>query len=126
MCCIFDLAMEDNAYVLFARLCVELLHELPPFRSDDSSHITSFERLFLCKCRLELEKSSPNTDRPPLVYVDCWRFIKTVRLLAEIFKNGMVNETTRQSIVQVWSCRLFRSQINYVCNEKASVSTYLY
>lgn len=98
------MAMVDNAYVLFARLCVELFQELPPFRSDDSSHITSFERLFLCKCRLELEKSSPNTDRPPLVYVeesDCWRFIKTVRLLAEIFKNGMVNETTRQSIVQV-------------------------
>ncbi|CAA7062201.1 unnamed protein product [Microthlaspi erraticum] len=56
------------------------------------------------KCRLELEHSSPNTERPPLVFVeesDCWRFIKTVRVLAEIFKNNMVNETTRQSIVQV-------------------------
>ncbi|CAA7027410.1 unnamed protein product [Microthlaspi erraticum] len=104
VCCILDMAMVDNAYVLFSRLCVELFNEIPPFRSDESSQITTFERLFLCKCRLELEHSSPNTERPPLVFVEeseCWRFIKTVRVLAEIFKNNMVNETTRQSIVQV-------------------------
>lgn len=106
--CIFDMTMVDNAYVLFSRLCVELFHALPPFRSAEShGDITTFESLFLSKCRFELENSSPNTDRPPRdVYVEesnCWRFIKTVRILAEVFKNKMVTDTTRHSIIQVHS-----------------------
>jgi len=49
--CVFDMAMVENSYVLFARLCVELFHELPPLPSDEShGDITTFERLFLRKC----------------------------------------------------------------------------
>ncbi|CAH8255746.1 unnamed protein product [Arabidopsis lyrata] len=103
--CIFDMAMVENSYVLFARLCVELFHELPPLPSDEShGDITTFERLFLRKCRIELENSSPKTEHLPLVYVDesnCYRFIKTVRVLAEVFKNKKITETTRKSIIQV-------------------------
>ncbi|KAL1221476.1 putative U-box domain-containing protein 58 [Cardamine amara subsp. amara] len=102
---IFDMAMVENSYVLFARLCVELFHELPPLPSDEShGQITTFERQFLRKCQNELENSSPKTDIQPLVYVDeshFWRFIKTVRVLAEVFKNKLTTETTRKSIIQV-------------------------
>ncbi|AAF02844.1 Hypothetical protein [Arabidopsis thaliana] len=74
--------MVENSYVLFARLCVELFHELPPLPSDEShGDITTFERLFLRKCRIELENASPKTEHLPLVYVDetnYYRFIKTV------------------------------------------------
>ncbi|KFK35541.1 hypothetical protein AALP_AA4G004100 [Arabis alpina] len=105
VCCIFDMAMVDNAYALFSHLCVELIYAIPPFRSAEShADMTTFERLFLSKCRFELENSSPNTNRPPLVYVDesnCWKFFKTVQILAEVFKNKMVTDTTRQSIIQV-------------------------
>ncbi|CAH2033409.1 unnamed protein product [Thlaspi arvense] len=113
VCCIFDMAMVDNAYVLFARLCVELFHALPSFPSD--GEITTFGKLFFRKCRMELERSSPETDRPPLVFVeesDCWRFIKTVRLLAEIFKNRMLTESTRQSIIQVLMNPIFPPERN--------------
>ncbi|ESQ29862.1 hypothetical protein EUTSA_v10012353mg, partial [Eutrema salsugineum] len=117
--CIFDMAMVDNAYILFARLCVELFNALPPFRSDEShGEITTFVRLFLSKCRKELESSSPDQTSarpPPLVFVEesnCWRFIKTVRVLAEIFKNSMVTETTRQSIIQVLMNPIFPPERN--------------
>ncbi|XP_019091191.1 PREDICTED: putative U-box domain-containing protein 58 [Camelina sativa] len=98
--------MVENSQVLFARLCVELFHELPPLPSDEShGQITTFERLFLRKCQTELENSSPRTDEQlPLVYVhesNCYRFIKTVRVLAEVFKNTKITETTRKSIIQV-------------------------
>ncbi|KAG2251564.1 hypothetical protein Bca52824_081700 [Brassica carinata] len=118
VCFILDMAMVDStANVLFARLSVHLFHSLPPFPSADChGEITTFERLFLCKCRMELEHSSPETDRhAPLVYVDesdCWRFIKTVRLLAEIFKNRMLSQTTRQSIIQVLMNPIFPPERN--------------
>ncbi|KAG2328058.1 hypothetical protein Bca52824_010786 [Brassica carinata] len=119
VCFIFDMAMVDStANVLFARLSVHLFHSLPPFPSADShGEITTFERLFLCKCRMELEHSSPDeTDRhAPLVYVDesdCWRFIKTVRLLAEIFKNRMLSQTTRKCIIQVLMNPIFPPERN--------------
>ncbi|CAE5960284.1 unnamed protein product [Arabidopsis arenosa] len=103
--CVFEMAMVENSYVLFARLCVELFHELPPLPSDEShGDITTFERLFLRKCRIELENSYPKTEHLPLVYVDesnCYRFIKTVRVLGEVFKNKKITETTRKSIIQV-------------------------
>lgn len=103
--CIFDMAMVENSHVLFARLCVELFNELPPLPSDEShGQITTFEKQFLRKCQMGLENSFPKTGTLPLVYVDeshCWRFIKTVRVLAEVFKNKMITETTRKSIIQV-------------------------
>ncbi|KAL9309862.1 putative U-box domain-containing protein 58 [Arabidopsis thaliana] len=99
------MAMVENSYVLFARLCVELFHELPPLPSDEShGDITTFERLFLRKCRIELENASPKTEHLPLVYVDetnYYRFIKTVRVLAEVYKNSKITETTRKSMIQV-------------------------
>lgn len=108
VCIIFDMAMVDStANVLLARLSVHLFQSLPPFPSADShGEITTFERLLLCKCRMELEhSSSPETLRhAPLVYVDesdSWRFIKTVRLLAEIFNNRMLSQNTRKCIIQV-------------------------
>lgn len=118
VCFILDMAMVDStANVLFARLSVHLFHSLPPFPTADChGEITTFERLFLCKCRMELEHPSPETDRhAPLVYVDesdCWRFIKTVRLLAEIFKNRMLSQTTRQSIIQVLMNPIFPPERN--------------
>nr|VDD61382.1 unnamed protein product [Brassica oleracea] len=118
VCFILDMAMVDStANVLSARLSVHLFHSLPPFPTADChGEITTFERLFLCKCRMELEHSSPETDRhAPLVYVDesdCWRFIKTVRLLAEIFKNRMLSQTTRQSIIQVLMNPIFPPERN--------------
>ncbi|VVB00117.1 unnamed protein product [Arabis nemorensis] len=116
-CCIFDMAMVDNAYVLFSRLSIELFHALPPFRSADQSlgDFTTFERLFLSKCRIELENSSPNTNRPPHVYVDesnCLKFVKTVRILAEVFKNKLVTDTTRQNIIQVLMNPIFPPERN--------------
>lgn len=70
----------DSSYVLLARLSVELFHALPPF-----------ERLLFCEFRMFLEQSSsPDSN--------CWRFIKTVRVLADI--------TTRQSIAQVYALPL--------------------
>ncbi|XP_023644571.1 putative U-box domain-containing protein 58 [Capsella rubella] len=99
------MAMVDNSYVLFSRLCVELFHELPPVPSDEShGHITTFETLFLRKCQTELENSSPKTEQLPLVYVDesnYYRFIKTVRVLAQVFNDRKITETTRKHIVQV-------------------------
>ncbi|KAF8059635.1 hypothetical protein N665_1227s0011 [Sinapis alba] len=121
VCFIFDMAMVDStANVLFARLSVHLFQSLPPFPSAEShGDITTFERLFLCKCRMELEHSSPETDRHdavlPLVYVDesdCWRFIKTVRLLAEIFKNRMLSQTSRKCIIQVLMNPIFPPERN--------------
>lgn len=98
------MATVEKSYVLFARLCVELFQELPPLPSDEShGEITSLERQFLRKCQIELENFSIETDLP-LVYVDesnYWRFIKTVRVLAEVFKNMKITGTTRKSIIQV-------------------------
>ncbi|CAE5960283.1 unnamed protein product [Arabidopsis arenosa] len=98
------MATVENSYVLFARLCVELFQELPPLPSDESHcEITTLERQFLRKCQIELENLSVETDLP-LVYVDesnYWRFIKTVRVLAEVFKNMKITGTTRKSITQV-------------------------
>ncbi|CAD5315688.1 unnamed protein product [Arabidopsis thaliana] len=103
--CVFDMAMLENSCVLFARLCVELFQELPPLPSDEyHGDITTFERLFLRKCRIELENASPKTEHLPLVYVDetnYYGFIKTVRVLAEVYKNNKITETTRKSIIQV-------------------------
>ncbi|EFH70809.1 predicted protein [Arabidopsis lyrata subsp. lyrata] len=67
-----------------------------------SSSIT-LARQFLRKCQIELENFSIETDLP-LVYVDesnYWRFIKTVRVLADVFKNMKITGTTRKSIIQV-------------------------
>ncbi|AEE33333.2 RING/U-box protein [Arabidopsis thaliana] len=92
--------MVKNSYVLFARLCVEL----PPLPSDEShGEITTVERQFLRNCQMELENLSLKTELP-LVYVDeskYWRFIKTVRVLAEVFNNMKTTRTTRKSIIQV-------------------------
>jgi len=94
------MAMVKNSYVLFARLCVEL----PPLPSDEShGEITTVERQFLRNCQMELENLSLKTELP-LVYVDeskYWRFIKTVRVLAEVFNNMKTTRTTRKSIIQV-------------------------
>ncbi|KAL9860261.1 U-box domain-containing protein 57 [Arabidopsis thaliana] len=102
--CVFDMAMVKNSYVLFARLCVELFQELPPLPSDEShGEITTVERQFLRNCQMELENLSLKTELP-LVYVDeskYWRFIKTVRVLAEVFNNMKTTRTTRKSIIQV-------------------------
>ncbi|CAD5315687.1 unnamed protein product [Arabidopsis thaliana] len=52
---------------------------------------------------MELENLSLKTELP-LVYVDeskYWRFIKTVRVLAEVFNNMKTTRTTRKSIIQV-------------------------
>jgi len=98
------MAMVKNSYVLFARLCVELFQELPPLPSDEShGEITTVERQFLRNCQMELENLSLKTELP-LVYVDeskYWRFIKTVRVLAEVFNNMKTTRTTRKSIIQV-------------------------
>ncbi|CAL9219075.1 unnamed protein product [Arabidopsis halleri] len=86
----------ENSYV--ARICVELFHHLP---SDESQcEITTPERQFLRNCQIELENSSPKTEALTHVYDDeskYWRFIKTVRVLAEVFKD---TETTRKSLIQ--------------------------
>ncbi|CAL9219074.1 unnamed protein product, partial [Arabidopsis halleri] len=98
------MATVENSYVLFARLCVELFQELPPLPSDEShGEITTLERQFLRKCQIDLENLSLKTELP-LVSVDesnYWRFIKTVRVLAEVFKNMKITGTTRKSIIQV-------------------------
>ncbi|KAJ0253281.1 putative U-box domain-containing protein 58 [Hirschfeldia incana] len=119
VCFIFDMAMVDStANVLFARLSVHLFNSLPTFPSAVShGETTTFERLFLCKCRMELEHSSPDETRrhAPLVYVDesdSWRFIKTVRLLAEIFKNRMLSQSTRKCIIQVLMNPIFPPERN--------------
>jgi len=59
-----------------------------------------------CSCAnaIELENASPKTEHLPLVYVDetnYYRFIKTVRVLAEVYKNSKITETTRKSMIQV-------------------------
>ncbi|CAH8385560.1 unnamed protein product [Eruca vesicaria subsp. sativa] len=118
VCFVFDMAMVDStSNVLFARLSVHLFHSLPPFPSAEShGQITTFERLFLRKCRIGLENSSLQTDsHAPLAYVDesdCWRFIKTVRLLAEIYKNRMLSQTTRTCIIQVLTNPIFPPERN--------------
>lgn len=93
----------ENSYV--ARICVELFHHLP---SDESQcEITTLERQFLRNCQIELENSSPKTEALTHVYDDeskYWRFIKTVRVLAEVFKD---TETTRKSLIQVCLCLAF-------------------
>ncbi|CAH8255745.1 unnamed protein product [Arabidopsis lyrata] len=92
----------ENSYV--ARICVELFHELPHLPSDESQcEITTLERRFLRNCLVELENSSPKTEPLTHVYVDesnYWRFIKTVRVLAEVFKDKKITETTRKSLIQ--------------------------
>ncbi|CAN8321959.1 unnamed protein product [Cochlearia groenlandica] len=100
--------MVDDNLLLFSRLSVEL------FLSSDESHgpifiLTTFKNLFFSKCRFELQNSSPPTTDdiiiirqppPPLdASSDCLRFFKTVRLLAELFNNNMVSESTRQFII---------------------------
>ncbi|XP_019094613.1 PREDICTED: putative U-box domain-containing protein 58 [Camelina sativa] len=95
------MATLENSCVLFSRLCVELFHEIPLLPSD--GEFTTFEGQFLRRCQIEFENSSPKTEQFPLVYVDestYWRFIKTVRVLAEIFKNTKITETTRKNITK--------------------------
>ncbi|CAA7027409.1 unnamed protein product [Microthlaspi erraticum] len=102
VCCIFDMVITvDNAYVLLARLSLVLFHALPPFLSDDS-HVTTFKLLLLCKCRMSLQNSPPGFVEDS----NCLRFIKTLRVLADAFKNGIVDETTRASAVQEDPARL--------------------
>ncbi|EOA37547.1 hypothetical protein CARUB_v10011790mg [Capsella rubella] len=97
--------MVEKSTVLFARLYVELFHELPPLPSDESDgQTTTSERQFLRRCQIELESSSsPKTEQFPLVYVDnstYGRLIETVRVLAEVFKNLKITEATRKRIIQ--------------------------
>ncbi|XP_023644570.1 putative U-box domain-containing protein 58 [Capsella rubella] len=98
--------MVEKSTVLFARLYVELFHELPPLPSDESDgQTTTSERQFLRRCQIELESSSsPKTEQFPLVYVDnstYGRLIETVRVLAEVFKNLKITEATRKRIIQL-------------------------
>ncbi|XP_010463500.1 PREDICTED: putative U-box domain-containing protein 58 [Camelina sativa] len=107
------MATLENSCVLFAHLCVELLHEIPPLPSD--GEITTFERQFLRRCQIELENSSPKTEQFPLVYLDestYLRFIKTVRVLAETSKNTKIIERTRKNITKVLMNPIFPPERN--------------
>ncbi|XP_010534778.1 PREDICTED: putative U-box domain-containing protein 58 [Tarenaya hassleriana] len=88
--CIFDMAIEDDAFGLFGRLCAELSSELPPIPSHEAlGRDISFKRILLNKCQMEFETST-----------DSFKFVGAVRFVAELFKSRLVTEKICHRIIQ--------------------------